>query len=82
MIALTTNYRKAPYIGKAERLCYYFVSSGYIDRNIPKALIKALNRCIEHWTVMQEIIAATIKNRTTLYCSWFDLADGELIYLN
>ena len=52
------------------------VSNKYLDPIAQKAYIEGINGCIEHVTVVQEVIKDTKHNNKTVHITWFDLEDA------
>ena len=48
----------------------------YLDCTAQKAYIDGINGCVEHVTIVQEVIQHARLNSKTLHCTWFDLMDA------
>jgi hypothetical protein len=76
MIALTSCMGKPYHLIKAHRLSSFMVSNGYLDATIQKGFMEQINGCIEHTTLLQEIIQHARHQKRTLHMSSFDLQDA------
>ena len=76
MIALTSCLSKPYHIIKAERLSSFMVDNKYIDPSVQKGFMANINGCIEHTTLLQEIIQNAKYNNKTLHMSSYDLQDA------
>ena len=76
MIALTSCLAKPYHIIKAERLSKFMVDNKYIDPSVQKGFMANINGCVEHTTLLQEIIQHSRKNNKTLHISSYDLQDA------
>ena len=76
MIALTSCLAKPYHIIKAERLSTFMVENKYIDPSVQKGFMAHINGCIEHTTLLQEIIQNSKYNKKTLHLSSYDLQDA------
>ena len=54
----------------------FMVKNKYLDPTIQKAYLNGINGCIEHVSVMQEIIADAKYSKNDLDVTWFDLEDA------
>ena len=73
MISLTLNIGKLYHTLEAQRNIYFRVANKYLDPVAQKAYIEGINGCIEHVTVIQEIIQDAKHNNKTVHLTWFDL---------
>ena len=76
MISLTLNIGKLYHSLEAQRTIDFMVSNKYLDPTSQKAYIEGINGCIEHITVVQEIIEDAKHNNKTVHITWFDLEDA------
>ena len=51
------------------------VANKYLDPVAQKAYVEGINGCVEHVTVVQEIIQDAKYHKKTAYVTWFDLED-------
>ena len=52
------------------------VENKYLDPTAQKSYIEGVNGCIEHVTVVQEVIHNAKVNHATTHITWFDLEDA------
>ena len=52
------------------------VKNGYLDPVAQKAYIEVVNGCVEHVSVVQEILQHAKLNHKIVHITWFDLADA------
>ena len=52
------------------------VENKYLDPTAQKSYIEGVNGCIEHVTVVQEVIHNAKVNHATTQITWFDLEDA------
>ena len=52
------------------------INNKYLDPTTQKVYIEGVNGCMEHITVIQELIQHAKVNRKTLHVTWFDLQDA------
>ena len=76
MISLTLNIDKLYHTLEAERTINFMVKNGYLDPVAQKAYIEGVNGCVEHVSVVQEILQHAKLNHKTVHITWFDLADA------
>ena len=76
MIALTSCLAKPYHFIKAERLGTFMVKNGYLDPMVKKGFMEHINGCVEHTTVLQEILQHAKHNKKTLHMSSYDLQDA------
>ena len=76
MISLTLNIGKLYHTLEAQRTMDFMVSNRYLDPVAQKAYLEGINGCIEHVTVVQEIIQDAKHRKKTVHCTWFDLEDA------
>ena len=76
MIELTLNTGKLYHTLEAQRTINFMVENKYLDPTAQKAYIEGVNGCIEHVTVVQEVIHHSKLNHTTSHITWFDLQDA------
>ena len=76
MISLTLNIGKLFHSLEAQQTISFMVSNKYLDPISQKAYIEGINGCIEHVTVIQEIIDDAKHNNKTVHITWFDLEDA------
>ena len=76
MISLTLNIGKLYHTLEAQRAINFMVANKYLDPIAQKAYIDGINGCVEHVTVIQEIIQHSKINHKTVHKTWFDLEDA------
>jgi hypothetical protein len=76
MISLTINIGKLYHTLEAQRTLEFMVNNKYLDPVAQKAYIEGVNGCVEHITVVQEIIQHAKHNKKTVHMTWFDLEDA------
>ena len=52
------------------------IKNKYLDPTAQKAYINGVNGCVEHITIVQEIIQDTYHNKKSCNFTWFDLQDA------
>ena len=52
------------------------VENKYLDPTAQKAYIEGVNGCIEHITIVQEVMHHAKLNQATTHITWFDLEDA------
>ena len=48
----------------------------YLDPSTQKAYVEGVNGCVEHVTVVQEVIQHTKLSNKTVHATWLDLEDA------
>ena len=76
MISLTLNIGKLYHTLEAQRTINFMVENKYLDPVAQKAYIDGINGCVEHVTVVQEVIQHAKTNNRTAHITWFDLEDA------
>ena len=76
MISLTLNIGKLYHSLEAQRTIDFMVGNKYLDPISQKAYIDGINGCVEHVTVIQEVIQHAKINHRTVHMTWFDLEDA------
>ena len=76
MIALTLNIGKLYHTLEAQRTINFMVANKYLNPTAQKAYIEGVNGCVEHVTVVQEVIQDAKINNRTAHFTWFDLEDA------
>ena len=76
IISLTLNIRKSYHTLEAQRTMDFMVANKYLDPAAQKAFMDGVNGCVEHVTVIQEIIQNATHNNKTVHNTWFDLEDA------
>lgn len=76
IISLTLNIRKLYHTLEAQRTMDFMVANKYLDPAAQKAFMDGVNGCVEHVTVIQEIIQNATHNHKTVHITWFDLEDA------
>ena len=76
MISLTLNIGKLYHSLEAQRAIDFMVANKYLDPLAQKAYIEGINGCVEHVTVVQDIIQHAKLNHKTVRITWFDLEDA------
>ena len=76
MISLTLNIGKLYHTLEAQRTMDFMLENNYLDPTAQKAYIDGVNGCVEHVTVVHEVIQhATLLNKT-VHATWLDLEDA------
>ena len=60
----------------AKRISVYMVDNGYIDTSIQKAGIPGFSGCVEHTSVLTQLIKEAKEGRKNLSIIWLDLANA------
>ena len=83
MIALTSNIAKLFHTIEAQRTLDIMIENKYLDPTAQKAYLDGVNGCVEHISVVQEIIDHAVSNKKTAHLTWFDLeyAFGSLNHM-
>ena len=76
MISLTLNVGKLYHTLEAQRIIEFMVKNKYLDLVAQKAYVEGINGCVEHATVVHEIIQHARLNHKTVHITWFDLEDA------
>ena len=76
IISLTLHIRKLYHTLEAQRTMDFMVANKYLDPAAQKAFMDGVNGCVEHVTVIQEIIQNATHNHKTVHITWFDLEDA------
>ena len=76
MISLTFNIGKLYHTLEAERTMNFMIVNKYLDPSAQKAYVEGVNGCVEHITVVQEVIQHAQLNKKTAHMTWFDLEDA------
>ena len=76
MIALTSNIAKLYHTIEAQRTLDFMTGNNYLDQIAQKAYLDGVNGCVEHITVIQEIIDHAVSSKKTAHIAWFDLEDA------
>ena len=76
MISLTLNIGKLYHSLEAQRMIDFMVGNQYLDPLAQKAYIEEINGCVEHVTVVHEIIQHAKLNHKTVHITLFDLEDA------
>jgi hypothetical protein len=56
-------------------MALYLSSNGLIDTTVQKAFMREISGCTDHNLVLQELLAYAKKEKKTLHCMFFDLAE-------
>ena len=75
-ISLTLNLGKLYHTLEADRAIDYMIKNKYLDPTAQKAYISGINGCVEHVTVVNEIIQDAKSKRKSVNINWIDLADA------
>jgi hypothetical protein len=59
-----------------DRMILYLSSNGLIDTTVRKAFMRGISGCTNHNLVLQQLLAYARKEKKTLHCTIFDLADA------
>ena len=76
MISLTLNIGKLYHTLEASRTLKFMIENKYLDPTAQKAYIDGVNGCMEHVTIVQEVIQHAKINHKTMHTTWFDLTDA------
>ena len=76
MISLTSCIGKLFHQIVANRIESYLLTNHLLDCETQKAFLKGINGCIEHTTIMRELIADARSRKQTIHVTFFDLADA------
>ena len=76
MIALTLNIAKLYHTLESQRVIDFMIANKYLDPTGQKAYIDGVNGCVEHITMVQEIIDNATNNKKSAHLTWFDLEDA------
>ena len=76
MISLTSCVSKLYHQILADRSVDFLTKNGYIDSKVQKPFINGINGCVEHNTILHEIIADSKSKKRTAHVTFFDLADA------
>ena len=76
MISLTLNVGKLYHTLEASRTLKFMLENKYLDPTAQKAYVDGVNGCMEHVTVVHEIIQHAKLNHKTVHATWFDLMDA------
>ena len=76
MISLTFNIGKLFHTLEAQRTLAFMVANKDLDTTAQKAYVEGVNGCVEHVTVVQEVIQHAKLNKKTVNLTWFDLEDA------
>ncbi len=76
MISLTSCVGKLFHQIVANRIEIFVLTNDLIDSETQKAFLKGINGCIEHTTIMRELIADARSSKRTIHVTFFDLADA------
>ena len=76
MISLTVNIGKLYRTLEVNRTLKFMLENKYLDPTAQKAYVDVVNGCMEHVTVVQEIIQHAKLNHKTMHTTWFDLMDA------
>ena len=76
MIALTSNIAKLYHTIEAQRTLNFMIANNYLDPTAQKAYLDGVNGCVEHITVVQEIIDHAVSSKKSAHLTWFDLEDA------
>ena len=76
MIALTSNIAKLYHTIEAQITLDFMTGNKYLDPTAQKAYLDGVNGCVEHITVVQEIIDHAVNSKKTAHITWFDLEDA------
>ena len=76
MIALTLNIAKLYHTLEAQRTLEFMIANKYLDPTGQKAYLDGVNGCVEHITVVQEIIDHATSNKKSVNFTRFDLEDA------
>ena len=60
----------------SRRMTKFFINNGYIDTSVQKGGIPGVSGCIEHTSVITQVISEARKNRGELAVIWLDLANA------
>ena len=60
----------------SDRISKYMLSNNLIDSSTQKAFLKGINGCVEHISVMNELLSNARIGKKTIHVTFFDLADA------
>ena len=61
---------------KAERLLRYALANNYIDTSVQKGGVPDVSGCMEHTSVISQLIREAKANKTDLVVTWLDIANA------
>ena len=61
---------------KAERLMRYALANNYIDTSVQKGGVPDISGCMEHTSVISQLIREAKANKTDLVVTWLDIANA------
>ena len=76
MISLTLNIGKLYHTLEAKRTMEFMLENNYLDPSAQKAYVEGVNGCVEHVTVVQEVIQHATLTKSTAHLTWLDLEDA------
>ena len=76
MISLTLNIGKLYHTLEGHRAMQFMLQNNYLDPTAQKAYVEGVNGCVEHITVIQEVIQHAKHNNKSANITWFDLQDA------
>ena len=76
MISLTLNIGKLYYTLESQRTMDYMLENSNLDLTAQKAYIEGVNGCVEHVTIVQEVIQHATLLHKIVHATWFDLEDA------
>ena len=76
MISLPLNIGKIFHTLEAGRTLKFMLENKYLNPTAQKAYVDGVNGCMEHVTVVQEVIQHANLNHKTVHATWFDLMDA------
>ena len=60
----------------SKRITHFWLANEYLDISVQKGGIPGVSGCIEHTSVLSQIIKEAIKNKGDLAVIWLDLANA------
>ena len=76
MIALSSTTGKIFHQILADRIETFVTDNDFVDRTVQKGFLHGISGCLDHNTLVHEIIKHTKKSRRTVHITWFDLEDA------
>ena len=61
---------------KSERIIDYVLANGYIDTSIQKGGVPGVSGCLEHTSVISQLIREAKKEKKNLVVTWLDIANA------
>ena len=75
MISLALNIGKLYHTLEFDRTLSFLVRNEYLDPTFQKAYLNDINGCVEHVTVLKEVLQHAKSNKNSVYVTWIDMED-------